>query len=185
MKNKIILGAVLVLAIVGAYFFPKQLSKVSVGAVGDTNSTQRIASCVLDMSTTTPTTATTTGTGCLYNGDSKDRVITSVEYYLSGLGAMIGSTGGVATTTWLLGTSTDVYNVPAVGSRLLNTTIATSTANGAVSGTLFVASTTPGASATFPNRVWPSGTYLNLQQNATTGANSIIGTIKIDYFINN
>lgn len=185
---KKILISVIVSLVVGllvGYFLAPRTANTPFRAVGDTNSTQRIASCVLDMSTTTPTTATTTGVGCLYNGDSKDRIVTNVEFYLSGLGSMIGATGGVASTTWQLGTSTNVYTVPAAGSQLLNTTIATSSANGAVGGRLYVSSTTPGNTAVFVNRVWDTGTNLNLFTNATTGANSIVGTIKVDYFLNN
>lgn len=155
-----------------------------VGAVGDTNSTRKIASCVLDLSTTTPTTATTTSAGCLYNSDSKDRIITSVEYYISNLGAMTGSAGtGVASTTWQLSTSTNVYTGSAA--YLLYTTIATSTANGAVNGTLFVSTSTPGATATFNYRVWNTGTYLDLLANATSSAGAPVGTIVVNYFINN
>ncbi len=162
----------------------------TVAGVGDINSTQRIASCVLDMSTTTPTYASTTpsgvantsSTGCLYNGDSKDRVITSVEFYISSLGAVNTS---VASSTWKMGTSSDIYNVPATASQVLNTSIATTTGNGAVQGatlTLFVASTTPGATATFPNRIWNAGTNLNLQQNASS---TWVGTVLVRYFSNN
>lgn len=153
------------------------------GAVGDVNATQRVATCVLDMSTTSPAFATTTTStnSCLYNGDSKDRVITSVEYYISSLGS---ANTAVASTTWKMGTSTDVYN-PSAG-YVLNTTIATTTGNGAYAGTLFVASTSPGATGvgtSFQNyRVWPAGTNLVLYQNASSTWNA---TILIRYFSNN
>lgn len=188
MKNiYITVGIVFALVVGGLFGYVIHTQKTvvqSFGAVGDTNSTRKIASCVLDMSTTTPTTATTTGTACLTNTDSKDRIVTSVEYYLSGLGSMTGSAGtGVASTTWQLSTSSGLY----VGSAnyLLNTTIATSTANGAVGGTLFIASSTPGSTATFPFRVWASGSNLNLFSNATSSAAGTVGTIVVSYFINN
>lgn len=181
MKNTIAFVAALFItaAIVGAYYYPHSQFIVNggVGAPGDTNSTSRIASCVLDMSTTTPTTATTTGTGCLFNGDSKDRYITATDYYLTGLGAANTS---VASTTWKLSTSSNVYTGSAA--YVLNTTLATSTANGAIGGEYFIASTTPGATATFDYRVWPAGTYLDLLQNASSTAQV---TFVVRYFINN
>lgn len=183
--NKYIIASLLItVAIFGGYFFPfsshtDNTIYQQVGAVGDTNSTQRIASCVLDMSTTSATFATTTTStnGCLYNTDSKTRIITSIDYYISNIGSANTS---VATTTWIMGTSSDVYNVPA--GQILSTSIATTTANGVITGRLFIASTTPGAAATFVNREWPSGTNLNLQQNASSTA---VATIKVTYFINN
>jgi hypothetical protein len=147
------------------------------GAVADTNSSQRIASCVLDMSTTTPTTATTTGTSCMFNGDSKDRIITSIDYYISNLGS---ATTAVASTTWQMGTSTGIYTPGA--SYVLNTTIATTTGNGAIGGVLFVSTTTPGNTGTYSYRVWNAGTYLNLLQNSVS---TWVATIKVNYFSNN
>jgi hypothetical protein len=174
MKNshKIILGVIVALSIVGAYFFPKSVSKtvIQAGAVGDTNSTRRIAQTVLDLSTTTATTVN--GACTLYNGDSRDRIITSVDYYLASL-TSFGNNGGVASTTWKLATSTDIYNAPA-GSYVLNTTIATSTANGAIGNQLYIASSTPGSTATFPYRVWTAGSCLNLLQNSTSTATGVI-----------
>lgn len=181
--NKYIISAslalVVFLGIIGAYHYPVVTVPAdhNLGAVGDTNSTQRIASCSLDMSTTTASTITSSGVGCLFNGDTKDRVITSVEYFISGIASANTS---VATTTWLISTSTNIYT----GSTgyVLNTSIATTTGNGVISGLLYVASSTPGATATFVNRVWPSGTYLDLYQNASSSA---VATIKVTYFLNN
>ena len=180
MKNiKFIIGAIIAIAIVGAYFFPKSThtTVLQAGAAGDTNSTQRIAQTVLDLSTTTPTTVS--GACTLMNGDSRDRIIISIDYYLTSLTSFTSNGSGVASTTWVMSTSTGIYLAPA-GSYVLNTTLATSTANGAVSNQLYVGTTTPGATATFPYRVWTAGSCLNLVQNSTSTA---AGTIRVGYIV--
>lgn len=178
----IAIAIVAVISIFGLYY-PVAVNTItnSFGAVGDTNSTSKIASCVLDTSTTTPTYATTSSatTGCLYNADSKDRFITSVDYYITGLNGSVSS--NIGTTTWKMGTSTDFYTPGA--SYVLNTSIATSSNLGTVQNTLYVASTTPGLGATFPYRIWNTGTNLNLLQNSTTSGAT--ATIVVRYFINN
>lgn len=171
----IIAGVVLLGAVVGAYFFPHSQYVLSVGTAGDTNSNRRIAEISMDMTTTTPASQT--------NNSSQDRIITSVEFYVSGLGSMTGSAGtGVASTTWQMSTSTDVYTAASTN-YVLNTTLATSTANGAVGGYLFVASTTPGATGTFANRIWKAGTNLNLFSNATSSANTMAGVMVVNYVV--
>lgn len=173
MKNiKFIIGAIVAIAIVGAYFFPKSThtTVLQAGAVGDTNSTQRIAQIVMDMTTTTPAS--------ILNGDATDRIITSIDYYLASLTSVTSNGSGLANFTFLLSTSTNVYTA-ASANYLLNTTVATTTAQ------LFVASTTPGntALATLAGvntRVWKAGTYLNVFANGTSTAT---GTIKISYIV--
>lgn len=141
-------------------------------AAGDTASSAKIAQVVLDLSTTTPTTV---GGACkLYNADARDRIINAITFDLAGLGTMTGATGaGVATLNWIAGTSTAANIYTVTGNNVLNTTVATS------SPYLYVASTTPGLTGTAVNRLWLSGTCLNLFTNATSS--TATGNIRVDY----
>lgn len=134
-------------------------------APGDTYSTSKIAQIVLDLSTTTA--------GSQYNGDSRDRIISSVDYYAAGLTTAKSNATGLSSLSWTLSTSTDVY-LAASTNYLLNTTIATT------SPQLYVASSTPGGTGSVFVRVWQAGTYLNLFQNGTSTANA---TLVVRYFV--
>lgn len=177
--NKKIISAIVALvvlvAIVGGYYYPN-LPFISGATAGTTNSTSKIASCVLDMSTTTMSTASTTLTGCLYNGDGADRIVTSVDYFMYGMTTATYNGTGVATLVWAMSTSTGQYATTSVNA-LLSTNIATTTPN------LYIGSTSPGISGTAGKdftRVWATGTYMNLTQQATSTAT---GSIVIRYFV--
>lgn len=194
--NKIIVGFVLVaLVAVGAYFFPRMQpvnqAQLTQGTPGDTNSTARIAECSLDMSTTTPTLATTTGaTGCLFNNSSQDRIITSIEVYAHSLGTMVNGTLGVqATTTLILSTSTGTQ-YPTSNNSVFSQSLAT-TSNGTTALTdLFIATSSPGIIGTGSTvtygqpeinsfvRIWPAGTYISSYMNATSSAGSAVVVVK-------
>ena len=168
-KTLAIIGAIVLLAVGGFIGYSVHAPAVQ-QAAGDTSSTAKIAQVVLDLSTTTPTTV---GGACkLYNSDARDRVIDSVSYYLSGLAAMNGTTAnGIAVWTWSVATGTSAY--ANVGNSVLNTTVATS------SPYLYVASTTPGLTTTVANRLWKTGTCLNVITNGTSTAAT--GIIRVDY----
>lgn len=177
MKNTkyYVLGLIVALVIGGSYFYPKQkeASVVQVGAVGDFNSTSRIAQLVVDMTTTTPTTI---NGACLTNGDSRDRIVTSVDFYLASLGSFTSNGTGLVNLIFTLATSSGVYIAPS-GSQLLNTSVTTTTPQ------LFVSSSTPGVSSLSTgsfSRVWAAGSCLNLFQNGTTTAT---GVLRIGYLV--
>lgn len=178
MNSKFLLSSSLILALVvgilgGHSFWPQVNSNVGGAIAGTTNSTQRIISCVLDLSTTTPTTATTTSTGCLYNNDSSDRIITSVDYFTYGMTTTKYNGTGLAVLNFWSSTSTDQYSTTSVN-VILNTTVATTVPN------VYVGSTTPGQTGSAFVRVWAPSTYLNIAQNGTSTAT---GVVKVSYFI--
>jgi len=184
MNKTLIAIAIVCLALGGFLGYVLAPDSQTFQAAGDTASSAKIAQVVLDLSTTTPTTVS--GSCKLYNGDARDRIINNISFFLTGLGAFNGGTdgvGGVATTTFNMSTSTNVYTVSGVPSRVLTTSIATTTGNGAVSYagvlSLYVSSTTPGNTATFPIRIWTAGTCLNLFTNSTSSAAT--GEIRVDY----
>lgn len=170
-KTLFVLVAIVFLALGGFAGYSLAPSADNFQAAGDTASNAKIAQVVLDLSTTTPTTV---GGACkLYNSDARDRIINAITYDLAGVTTLYGASGGIATWNWQMGTSTGIYVVPAAGSRVLNTTVATS------SSYLYVASTTPGVTGTAINRIWASGTCLNLFLNGTSTA--VTGNVRVDY----
>lgn len=196
-NTKIVLGVIVgVVVIIGAYFSPRSThtTVIQAGAVGDVNSSSRIAQCSLDMSTTSPTLATTTGaTGCLLNTDSRDRIITSVEFYGANLGTMVNGTLGVqATTTIVVSTSTTPF-YPNSGNSILSQGIATTTNGSTALPAVFFATSSPGIIGTGSTvtygapvinsfaRVWAAGTYLSAYMNATSTTGS--GTLTIKYVV--
>lgn len=176
MKINIAILIVGVIALVGI-FFPKStivVQEVLGSAAGTTNSTQKIASVSADFSTTTPTTI---GGACkLYNTDSFDRIISSIEWYISGVGTFGFNATGVATLQLNAATSTGIYN--ASGNKVLSAAVVATS-----SPVVYTATTSPGTTSLVPaDRVWASGTCLNVTQNATSS--TAVGTIKVDYFNN-
>lgn len=169
------LAVILSGAIWGGYQYPRatQVMVEQQGSTaGTTNSTAKIASVSLTLSTTTPTTSSS---ACkLYNGDATDRVISEVDWYLSSVGSFGLNATGVAELTVTVATSTGIYL--ASGNAVVSTVQATSSAN------VYVASTTPGLTSSPINRVWAAGTCLNAFTNATSS--SAVGTMVIKYFAN-
>ena len=170
MKNKIIIGVVALLVGIFVGYEVFHASSYSVGAVspaGTTNSNFKIASINI-----TPSTASATSTSIL-NTDSFDRGLSGVDVMCTSLGTsnafLTGNTAGatIAGFVMQIGT-TSVANQGLQGNASIyaSTTIATSTPL----GTTFVATSTEGV-VTGQSRIWPSGTYLTIQFNATnTGA---------------
>ena len=166
---KVIGGGVLVLAIIGAYLYPKQI-KPTVGAVspvGNTNASRRIATIVM-----VPLTSAATTTAIL-NGDSQDRAVTDEFAYCTGVGtsnawSAAGSGGALTALLLQMSTSTASGNAGSNTNFTANLTVATATPF------VYVSSTTVPA----PNdvgRYWPSNTYLNITFNATNTANCTVG----------
>lgn len=175
--QKIIAGFVVVgLIAVGGYFFPhssKVTQVLQAGAVGDVNGSPRIVQVSLDLSTTTPTSPTVLATSTMFNSDGRDRIVTSIELFVTNIGSSTSNGSGVSSWIVKIGTSTDIYTVGVATSLLYNSSFSTSTP------ILFVASTSPGVVGTSGSdfaRIWKAGTYLNTFLNATSsGANGTFG----------
>lgn len=187
MNKKIYIALAVVLAVVVGGFVGYLIHEPkvqNVTAVGDFNGTPRIAQVVMDLTTTTPTT---TGGACkLLNSDSTDRIITNIDFFLATLGSWNGSTGlGIASTTFKVATSSGIYDAPA-GSFVFNSSIATSTGNGATAdGHLYISSTSPGAigigTGNQQFRIWTAGSCLNTLQNGTS--TNATGVERVSYFV--
>lgn len=148
-------------AIYGAYQYPQAIA--SFGATSGTNGTAKIASFSFNPATGATTTS-------ILNGDSVDRVITSMNVSCSGVGTSLTALTGAGLNSLIFSVATTAASAPvALGNSnfVYNGTIATSSA------TFYDASTTPGlTSATVigVNRRWPTGTYLTVSANATNTA---------------
>src|SRR5258708_3934979 len=141
-KISLAIAVVGILAIFGLFYphfvVPPQLSGLIPGPIG---SQQRIASCVLDMSTTTITTATTTLAGCLFNGDNQDRIVTDVQFQFYGLTTVNSNGNIIGTSTLVMSTSTAQYATTSTN-YLLNQALGTTTAL-APAGQLYISTTSP------------------------------------------
>ncbi len=169
--TKIVAGIILVLALIGAYYFPQSTMTTqtigAISAVGTTNSSQRLATVVLALSTTL---GTTTG---ITNTDSQDRAIQNSYAYCTGIGTSnawnVGGTGGALAALLIqMSTSTASGNAGSNTNFASNLTVATATPF------VFVSSTT----VPTPNdvgRYWPAGTVLNVTANATNTGTCVIG----------
>lgn len=169
MKKTTFIVSVAIALVVGValgYALTHTEAQVPTTAVGDSYSTAKIAQQSLNLATSTAAS--------LYNGDGKDRIISSVDYYAANLGTFGSNVpANVSALSWLMSTSTDIYTAASTN-YILNTTVATT------SPQLYVATTTPGLTGSVFTRVWAAGTYLNLFQNATSSTAS--ATVVVRYF---
>ena len=135
-------------------------------SAGVTNSTARIASIVW-----APATASATST-YLYNGDSTDRIIESSFISCSGVGtSQTYLTGaGLSALTFNAATSSagSVTGLNGNTNYTYTGTVATSSAN------VFIASTTDPLLGGL-GRIWPAGSYLVWNANATNTATCVVG----------
>lgn len=122
-----------------------------------------------------PTTSNGTSTSILNSGGS-DRAITSVVAYCSNIGTsqnfLVGNTAPTLVSNgWtLLVATTSVANqgLQANANYIANTFVATTTS------TYFTATSTEGVIA-YANRIWPTGSYLTFNSNATNTATCTYG----------
>ena len=163
--NKIVLGIVGVLAVLGALAFfdlspYRTVATLGASAVGSTYNTAKSASIVFS-----PTTGATTTS--LYNGDATDRYITSTYAACGTMGySYTPVTGTGLTSLGLIFTAaTTSTKAPATLSALntnyvFNAPVPTTTADA------FLMGTSTGATSAYLTR-WASGTYLTFSANAT------------------
>lgn len=173
---KVCVSVIVVLAIVGAYFYPKYSLRVS-GVPSPSGSTFGNA---LEASITwQPATGATTTS--ILNTSTQDRYIKSEQYMCTGLGSSVtGYTGGGLTSSgWLIDSATtSAANteiiIPATVGFLQSQVIATTSSYGS-----FLSTSTPevggGSPLTDRYRIWNAGSYLTFEVNATNTATCTIG----------
>lgn len=140
----------------------------SVGAAGDSWSSQKIAQVEI-------TTATTT-IGSLYNGDARDRVISEAFYKVN-----VSSTSAFSPNVVLQVTTSTIAYGTSSASYVLNTNWSTSTS---AINVQYVMSSTPGLTATYGYRIWKAGSYLNFAVNSVA-SNTFSGVVGVRYFSSN
>lgn len=159
---------VILVGIVGGYFFPLSVPQVTVqgsNAVGTTFNTAKVAAINI-----APATAAATSSSIL-NTDTTDRIIMDSFAACTGFGTSNTAYTGTGLASLLIRMATTSTSAPA---NLTNTnyaanlTIATTTAVG------YTASSTEGILTGY-SRIWPTGTYLTIQPNATNTAACTVG----------
>lgn len=170
MKNKLTFAIVgiLVLAVVGGYFYPKVNTNLKgTSSAGVSNSSAKVASITI-----APLTASAT-TSSITNTDGTDREITdgfvtcqsvgSSRTYLTGAGLTSGGWGLV------MSTSSSAVDAKVNANYAINfSSISTTTTR------VYSATSTEGV-LTYVSRIWPNGTKLNMTFNATNTAACTIG----------
>jgi len=168
MKNKIIVSAVAILAVLAIATFLLSKKPVSSGSagVGATFNSAKIAEINM-----TPSTGTATSTS-IYNGDDDDRIVTDAFASCSGIGTSYTAYTGTGLTSagLLLKAATTTTSAPA---SVTNTNLAMS---------ISIATTTPSdmyvATSTYGTAYWQrwgAGTYMTFFTNATNTAACSIG----------
>lgn len=159
---------------VGLYF--KQSSVVNeytttttAGAIGDTQSTSKIAQIVGNAATGAYSSADNNYLfASIANNDANDRTIVSIDTYYSGLNVKTSTTSPTASTFLVrAATSTDATTLNSNTNLFYQSLVATS------SSIYFEASSTPGMATANINRIWPAGTNINFLSRATTSATVI------------
>lgn len=166
MKNykNIVIGVVVVLAIVGAYFFPrfpKILPGATNSAAGSTFNSSKVAQINLSLASTGQNGTSTSIT----NTDATDRIITDgfVSCNTVGNSFTAGSGAGLINWTVQIGTTTTASPASAPSNLVYSAIISTSTPDVYVFGN---------ASSSVPafKQVWATGTNLTIFFNATNTA---------------
>lgn len=156
----------------------EDVSEDRVGSVGDTQSSMKIASIEMDMSTVTP--------GILYNDSSRDRFVTKVSFVMR---------GGDMDSIWVAPTS-DGYD-PRVATSALAFYSADESTSGTMASWTNIVTTTPTmyststldnlATANGPSLsgtttpIWNTGSYLHLDFNDTLSTTSE-GIFVVEYY---
>jgi len=117
--------------------------------------------------------ATTTS---LYNGDSSDRIIQSVQFDCASVGTSKTAYTGAGLANLIFTAATTSSSAPAA---ITNANVVLSTSVSTSSTELYVSTTTPGLTGSAFVRRWASGSYLTFASNAT---NTAACTIGVSYF---
>lgn len=168
--NKILVYSLFVIGLlvaIGGYFYPKY--QLSAGAIGDTQSSPRMAQVVANASSNTSYDSTNNAYiwSSFLNSSATDRVVEGIQVVANGLTTVATST--TATISLKCATSTTATTLGSNTNYTFNTSIATS------SSFLQMASSTTGIYGTSGlGGVWKAGSYLNCQAAATTSASVYI-----------
>lgn len=166
-----------VLAVIGAYFYPKFSQPLGQSSSGTTFNTAKFAGVSVNLASPG---ANGTSTSIL-NGDANDRYVTAVKVGCSGVGTSNTAYTGTGLANLLLTVATSSTAAPATligfADVVQNMTIPTTTTRALVASSTS-GSNAPAASSSL-QAVWPAGAYMTFSTNATNTATCIFG---VDYF---
>ena len=170
----VIISALVALAIVGGYFFPRQV-KQSFGGTsqGGIFNTSTQASVVVNLAS--PGANATSSS--ILNSSSNDYYITEVKAGCEGIGTSKTAYTGTGLASLTLAIATSSTSAPATNSNTnysggTTITIATS------STTFLLASSTALTGTSITNVIWASGSYITFTTNAT---NTAVCTFGVHY----
>lgn len=167
-KSLTVLGIIVLLsAIYGAYQYPVANETAIVGQTPGTNYTTQKSPQVI----WAPASASASTTSILNSG-SEPLVIESFTSYCDAIG-----TSGTSVSAWSVTVATSSVATNLVGNTnfVLNTTIATTTAQN------YLSTTTPGNTGSAFVRVWGAGTYLVFSSNSVNTAVCNVGVNVLTY----
>lgn len=171
-----VVAAIAVVAIIGAYFYPKFPAILSGSTAGSTFGSAKFAGIAVNLAA--PGANATSSS--LYNNDSGDRYISSIKAGCEGVGSSNTAYSGAGLAALTLSVATSSTAAPATNGNAIKVgggtvTLGTSTPFFAVS------TSTIGTSGGIPAFyfVWNTGTYLTFTTNAT---NTALCTFGVDYF---
>lgn len=173
MTSKIITGAVVIAALLGAiafFGFSPFLKTVveSFGTTSGTGTTQHLATFAFN-----PTVAAATSSS-IQNTDAQDRVVTSADVACSGTGTSKTAYTGTGLANLTVQIATTSASAPAAlgnTNYVLNVNISTSTTDTYVA----TSSTNVVNSATGNAIRWPASSYMTISSNATNTAACVVG----------
>lgn len=170
--TSVILAAVIALAIIGGYYFPKYQILASASPTGSTFGDAKFAGVVVSLATPG---ANGTSTSIL-NTDTSDRYVTSTKVGCENIGtSRTAYTGtGLASLQVSIGTTTSAN--PA--SFLSFAAITTGTIIGTSSVNNLFSSSTLQTATTSLSVIWPANTNMTFYFNAT---NTAVCTVGVDY----
>lgn len=167
--NKSIYVALIVIALIaiGGYFYPA--FNGFAGAASNSGAFTNTPG--LYTVTLNPLTSTSTA---ILNSGATDRDIESSVLYCSAMGSSFTGFSGTALANWILKSSTST-SPTVTAATLANTNYIFNATVSTSSIYLNIASSTIGGGIGDVTRLWPAGTYINFEFNATNTASCTIG----------
>lgn len=172
-KTVLGIGTVTLLVIglaIGYTLAPRTELVQGISSPGATGSTAKLYTI-----TFSPSTGTSTS---LLNTDGTDRAVTSTVAYCTGIGSSFSGFAGAGLANLTLKSSTST-SATVTAATLANINYMYNASVSTSSPWLSIASSTIGGGLGDVTRVWPTGTYINFEFNATNTASCTLGVSAI------
>lgn len=169
---KIIGTLVVIIAVIGAYYFPKVVTTAGTSPSGSTFSSAKFAAVAINLANPG---ANGTSTSIL-NTDANDRYVSAFKVGCEAVGSSKTAYTGAGLAALLISVGTTTTAAPASFTSFA--AVATNFTLGTSSTNLLVASSTL-LTGTENAAIWPTNTYMTFYFNAT---NTAVCSVGVDYF---